>query len=190
MASPSQSTICHLICSKYQQSKPIVQVDKEIQHNFRVSPVSISAFITTLADIHLNVDETMQLSLSDGSAWNVEEVCLENWNIDDEIRVKYDTDDHRVFLMNTTTRSILPANLDHTSDSQYTIKAIDDKGYFIFIEDQYQWCIRYLGSFTSCGWSKGDRIIINKSDYSSARDYCLINIESQDHVRANLISWK
>lgn len=157
---------------------------------FRIRPVSIPDFMTTLVEVDSTDDKTARIELSDGSVWNVDDTSFENWSIDDDIRIIYDLDKSRFLLIDATTKTVIPAKLDTTSTSKYTITAIDDNGYFIAMEDNRQWCIGYLDSYTSYCWRKGDRLLINKSDYSSARDYCLVNLELQEHVKASLIHWK
>lgn len=160
-------------------------------------------FATTFVSI-CQEDDTIILLLSDGSYWKVNADfldVLETWQKGDEIRLKeYDDDDDdedengdfTYLLKNIQSREALPAklNLSITPSHCYVIEAIDRNGYLIVTQDGHQWAVGYFGSFTSCNWERGDRLIINKSTYSKAEDYCLINIDMEEDAWASLIDWK
>ncbi|WP_171005711.1 hypothetical protein [Candidatus Rhabdochlamydia sp. T3358] len=53
-----------------------------------------------------------------------------------------------------------------------------------------EWAIGWIGTFNTYKWRVGDRIIINKSDYSIGESYLIINADDGSSVWASLINWR
>ena len=68
-----------------------------------------------------------------------------------------------------------------------TISKIDKNGYALITSDGRQWSIGWLGAFSSTNWRVGDKLLINKSHFSTPSDYSLINLKDQETVWASIV---
>jgi hypothetical protein len=144
------------------------------------------------------------ITLSDGSQWIVRNDSEQeamgqisaHWKSGDEIRIDSRTPDQyqgKYILKNARNGQVCLVDLDSAcvdAANAYYIEKIDQNGYAIATRDGLEWAIGWYGAFTTRSWKRGDRIIINKSHYSSREDYLLIDADKGTDVWASLIHWK
>ncbi len=144
------------------------------------------------------------LTLSDGSQWllrdrNPDEIFVQiesEWQTGDEIRIAARKEKERpgkYILKNVRNSRVCLTDLEvFWADSSRVnfLEKVDEHGYALCTRGGLQWAMGLWGSFTARGWTAGDRIIINKSRYSSEEDYLLINVDKRTNVWASLITWR
>jgi hypothetical protein len=167
---------------------------KETLH-FSTPYTQVPEFAITFVSSSNWDNETITILLSDGSLWNVNAEFVESlaeWQQGDEIRWALHADTDEYLLKNMRSKTILMAELDFSvfPSNSYVIENIDVNGYLIETKGGEKWSVGYFGSFTSCHWRKGDRLIINKSKYSRCEDYCLINLNEKNDVWASLVRYQ
>lgn len=143
--------------------------------------------------------------LSDGSKWHIcdydqnedenedaTDQIFNEWYSGDDIRigkVKH-KEKYHLAVKNTRTDSTYLANLIIDRSVGVEITDIDENGYIIVTEGKQYWSAGYIGSFTTCKWRPGDRVLINKSTHCKAEDYELINSKNGSAVWASKAEWK
>lgn len=140
--------------------------------------------------------------LNDGTQWLIRNDEYDtfnhisnNWQFGDEIRiVSRDPDEYmgKFILKNVRNAEVCFVDLDtkHLSLANFLyITKIDKNGYVLFLDDGVEWFIGYWSSIVARNWDIGDRIIINKSRYSSDEDYLLINVDKKKDVWASMVIW-
>lgn len=129
--------------------------------------------------------------LSDGSQWvvrncNADEVAdhiSTHWESGDEIRIlEREAEEYKgeYILKNARNNEVSLVDLDAVSvdpTKSFYIEKIDKNGYAILTQNGIEWAIGWIGTFNTYKWRVGDRIIINKSDYSIGESYLIINAE-------------
>jgi hypothetical protein len=90
---------------------------------------------------------------------------------------------NEVYLVDLDVVSVDPAK-------SFNIEKIDKNGYAILTQNEIEWAIGWIGTFNTCKWRVGDRIIINKSGYSVGESYLIINADEGSSVWASLINWR
>jgi len=173
------------------------------QLDFKINSYTRPQIITTFQGFSAT-DSEARLILSDGSIWLVrnlpasqvaEEIASE-WCLGDDIRL-----DKRIpkkyrghfLLKNARTTAVYLVDLDpQCADFSRAsiIDKIDQNGYAIWMNGGTEWSIGYFGSFTTSNWRPYDRVIINKSSYSRAEDYLIINADDASSAWSSLIVWK
>lgn len=141
--------------------------------------------------------------LSDGSCWVVRNCNADeavdyistHWESGDEIRiVEREAIEYKgkFILKNARNHEVYLLDLDVVSadpTKSFYIEKIDKNGYAILTQNGIEWAIGWMGTFNTYKWRAGDRIIINKSNYSIGESYLIINAEEGSSVWASLINW-
>jgi hypothetical protein len=172
--------------------------------DLRIASYDCPEIATSFETAYVQDSSKFVIILDDGSQWIIRNnnpdklynQISNDWKSGDEIRIgcrKPEEYQGRYILKNVRNNAICFVDLDPVWMDQskaFYIEKIDENGYAIFTKNGLEWAIGWWGAFTTRQWMKGDRIIINKSEYSGWEDYLLINVDKQTNVWGSLIVWK
>ncbi|MEK7339375.1 MAG: hypothetical protein WBD50_07675 [Candidatus Rhabdochlamydia sp.] len=172
--------------------------------------VDFEIFSYACPDIAISFEDVVNdhakawIILSDGSQWVIRNCRADevvdhistHWESGDEIRiVEREAIEYKgeYILKNVRNNEVYLVDLDVVSvdpAKSFYIEKIDKNGYAILTQNEIEWAIGWIGTFNTCKWRVGDRIIINKSGYSIGESYLIINADERSSVWASLISWR
>jgi len=175
----------------------------EEEMDFKIAFYACPDIAISFEDV-INDHAKARIILSDGSQWVVRNHSADevvnhtstHWELGDEIRIaEREAIEYKgkYILKNVKNNEAYLVDLDVVSidaEKSFYIEKIDKNGYVILTQNGIEWAIGWLGTFTTCKWRAGDRIIINKSDYSNGEDYLIINADEGSSVWASLINWR
>lgn len=172
---------------------------EEENFNFTIDISTKPIFVTLFQECFLDNASRVTIVLSDGSRWIIKNAAKEivneinkSWKAGDDIRIKKVPGKKEFSLKNIYNPNIYCAVLDYRGikSSLYRVDKMDANGYALITNEGSEWVMGWLGAISTQHWALGDRLTINKSDFSREEDYLIINLKNGSSCWTSLIFWR